>query len=345
MNSQHENPVSTVDRSPDESSECSATTRFNALDILARFPSLTEDEHMPCSRQARGPKRSPRERSLRILGGIVLGVFVLAIAIPYFWGDKDSEAVLPETAKTSFDTSPANTDSVDSSAAPEVRAVSGTPAEDSTRDSEEEPLEASEFERALGIVQSEPVDQIPSPSVQPFVVDGAAEEASTAGEGNSLPSRPLAPRFEDARNPLVSSGNASPWPPRHTSGDNPDQLPANSRDEAPSSGFTPWQPPTQASPESLSQAPNSPRGEENRQSTYSPWPDSRSVTPSPSVPPEHAPAHTAMNPYSAPVRHDVAPGAGPSRENPPAVWSPGNPYAVPYPTRREGSSAPAPYHY
>ena len=290
--------------------------RFNALDVLARLPDLSRDQPVSYSRSSRRHRTRPREVSLRLLGGSVIGLFVLAIAVPFFWSGSGEDASLPDEAAASFKVDSAATTKKTESATPTVTPIASIEASPQPSVTPTGPLDASEFEKALGVVETEPTqEEATVAAIQPFVVgDQSAVEPSAAMNGGPAPTRPLAPRFEEAPGNLAHTHGAAAQAP------------------AESTHFTPWQPNMAAT--QYPAYPGRPQNEPHpgaapgysppsySPQSYSPWSAGTGPAPSAPGPAPREPAYTAMNPN--PSGTTPASG-GRAYQNPPPSHALANP--------------------
>ena len=340
MNSGHQNTAT-------ESSDGPRETRFNALDILARLPDLSRDQPLPHSRSSQRHKKRPREMSLRLLGGSVVGLFVLAIVIPCFWGGSNDTSSLPEKAAASFES---DAPSGPSETGVQLCELGVTPiaqaetAPGEASNSPTAPLDASEFEKALGVVKAgEPSADPAVAPIQPFVVSGeTGAEPQRAAETAPAARRPLAPRYGSAPDALAAGPDHTPWNPSGRSYSAPGMVDNPPRDQAsPSADYTPWQPGMAAGPDAAYSRPSEPQPRTEGTPSYTPWSGTGGPVSSAEGPAPRGPAYTAMNP--SPSRAPAAPSDTPSYQNPSPVWNPGNPYTAPNPAPGDVSPARTPY--
>ncbi len=272
----------------------------------------------------------------------MVGLFVLAVTASYFWGG--SEASLPpDAASFNKDRGDRAVDVGEELAEGHVQPIAAIDSEDlEPQGVEEQPLEVSEFEKALGIVKAQPsrgstVDD--GLAVAPFIVGEQEQDSTEPDGGNRHSNRPLAPRFDEGGTPEI----ATPWP-RNAAGNREPDLRTDS--DPLSADFTPWQPNLAAGSEATTHAPINSSDRDGVPPVYSSWPGSTGAgQTSSTTPPSRDPTYTAFNPRENASREVGGPPPGSSHQNPPAVWSPGNPYAVPNSVPRGHSPTPNFYQY
>ena len=346
MNSGHQNAATEESAEPAACSARARETRFNALDVLARLPDLSRDQPLPYSRSSRTQKKRPREVSLRLLGGSVVGLFVLAIAIPYFWGGPKETWSPPKGAAASFE-SDSTTNLSDADTRPDSPDVTPIIQPDTAQTDASAgptvPLDATELEKQLGVLRTKEPPANPSGApIQPFVVgEGVSSEPVRTTEPVPAPRRPLAPRFEDTHGALAASGSATPWNQDSGPYSNPNTLDRAAQNPESSADFTPWQPGMTAGRDAMHPRPTDRQPPVGREPAYTPWSGTGGPAPPADGPAPRGPAYTAMTP--TPSHTPAAPTDTPTYQNPPPVWNPGNPYVTPNPASGGVSPVRTPY--